>query len=317
MTVRDRLESRFGTHRIVSQLHDVPPHEVYEVIVDGRRAIYKGDTASRGSAGVEGRVVDFVGDRTSVPAPEVLAVGDDYFVAAWDPNAPAPDDGQVADETWASAAGRGLAMLHRETAPSVNSYGRFRPAGSGIEVDAKDDWHAAAVAYVDHHRPVLARHGHADVADDVVDFLTEHQDAFAGADGPVCCHGWATPDHVAVADGRVACMVDFEHAIAAPGEFDYWRTVLPTFGADGTADVAKRAFRAGYDSVRPLPSGFERRAPLYLLLNQVYYFESLYVQDQHGPDATAERAARLRDGVRETLAGLGSGQGGWTEADRK
>jgi hypothetical protein len=55
-----------------------------------------------------------------------------------------------------------------------------------------------------------------------------HPDAFADADEPVCCHDLATPEHVAVADDTVACVVDFEHAIAAPAAFDYWRTVHPT-----------------------------------------------------------------------------------------
>lgn len=114
-----------------------------------------------------------------------------------------------------------------------------------------------------------------------------------GAGAPVCCHGWWTPEHVPVVDGDVACVVDFEHALAAPDEYDYWRTVLPTF-AD---EAALGAFREGYEAVRALPGGFEARQPLYEALVGVYYFESLYVQDQHGPAATEQRATRLRESV--------------------
>jgi fructosamine-3-kinase len=95
-------------------------------------------------------------------------------------------------------------------------------------------------------------------------------------------------------------MVDFEHALAAPGEFDYWRTAMPTFESKTT----ERAFRRGYESLRSLPRDFEARKPVYVLLNLIYYFESLYVQEQHGPDETAERAARLRNSVTETVEKL-------------
>jgi hypothetical protein len=109
--VHDTLASEFDTHRIVRQLHAVPPHEVYEVYVDGRHAVYKGDTGPTGSAATEGRVTAFVREYTSVPVPEILLVGDDDYIAAWHPDAPAPDEGGDVDETWAYATGRLLATL--------------------------------------------------------------------------------------------------------------------------------------------------------------------------------------------------------------
>lgn len=294
------LETRFNT-RVVQQLHDVPPHEVYELTVDGRRAVYKGDTGPTGSAGLEGRVLNFVGRETGVPVPDVLLVGTDYYVAESHSAAPDPAATRTPDRNWAIAAGRGLATLHAETAPVIEQYGQFQPAGDTVAVSGHDEWHDAALAYLRRRRPVLARYGHADMADAVIDLLADRPGAFSGAGGAVCCHGWATPAHVSVADGRVTCMIDFEHAIAAPGEFDYWRTVVPTFDTDG---AARRAFREGYESVRPLPEGMDRRAPLYRLLNAVYYFESLYVQEQYGPDETEKRAESLREHVTATVEDL-------------
>lgn len=299
--ITERLDARFDSHEIRRRLHDVPPHEVYEVSVDGRRAVYKGNTGPTGTAETEGRVMAAVADRTSVPVPETLCVGDGYYVAAWHPDAPSAEAEHEADEAWAHAAGRGLATLHDETAPFVDAYGAFR-ADEAFAVRGRDEWQAAAAEYVEDRRPVLARYGHADVADRVLDRLAERPDAFAGAGEPVCCHGWATPEHVAVADGEVACLIDFEHAIAAPGEYDYWRAVFPAFGP-GESDP-RTAFREGYESVRSLPAGFERRAPYYALLNAVYHFESLYVQDQNDPAETARTADRLRSRVDAILDDL-------------
>jgi len=89
---------------------------------------------------------------------------------------------------------------------------------------------------------------------------------------------------------------NFEHALAAPPEFDYWRTVIPTFDDEG-----RSLFRAACESVRPLPDGVTRRAPFFDLLCTAYYFESLYVQDQHGPAGTERLADRLRERIRATL----------------
>lgn len=298
-----RLESEFEHHRIVRLLHDVPPHVVYEIRVEGRRAVYKADTGPTGSAGTEGAVVAFVDDHTSVPVPEILHVGDEYFVAAWHPAAPAPNEDRPADETWAIATGAGLATLHNQTDPLLDDYGAFRAGADGLTIEGHPDWHASALDYVRRRQPVLAQYDHADVAEDVIEYLETHPDAFAGTDGAVCCHGWATPEHATVADGQLTCLLDFEHAIAAPGEFDYWRTAFPAFVATDNHS-AHDAFREGYELRRELPENFAQRNPLYALLNGVYYFESLYVQDQHGPRETAERAERLRERIDERLEEL-------------
>jgi len=73
--------------------------------------------------------------------------------------------------------------------------------------------------------------------------------------------------------------IDFERALVAPAEYDYWRTVMPYFGApDDVNETVKQAFQDGYESIRPLPVGFEARRPLYRLLNWVEFIESLYLQ---------------------------------------
>jgi fructosamine-3-kinase len=94
-------------------------------------------------------------------------------------------------------------------------------------------------------------------------------------------------------------MIDFEHAIAAPGEFDYWRTALPALAHE--SDTTKQAFRDGYESIRSLPTGFTSRKPLYIMLNEIYFFESLYVQNQHGPEETDKRAKWIRNSIMEKL----------------
>lgn len=301
-TVHDTLASAFDSHSIVRQLHDVPPHEVYEVYVDGHHAVFKGDTGPTGNAATEGHVIAFLGEETAVPVPQILHVGEDHFVSAWHPDAPPANQSGDVDERWAFVAGRGIATLHAETDRLIGRYGAFQPVTGELSSTGETDWHTAAIAYIRRHRSVPDEHGHTDIVDTAIDALTDRPDLFEDAGEPVCCHGWATPEHVSVTDDHVSCMVDFEHAIAAPGEFDYWRTVLPTFHHEPPA--LERAFRNGYESIRSLPTGFEQRKSLYVLLNLIYYIESLYVQDQQGPVETARRAERFRNAINETVASL-------------
>jgi hypothetical protein len=299
-SARRALDGAFDSVSIVRQLHDVPPHAVFEVVVDGERAVYKYDVAPTGSAGVEGRVQALVHAQTPVPAPRVLALGPDHYVAAWHPDAPAPDASTTAGPTWARAAGRALATLHDDTASLVDGYGAFEPDDDGVRTAGHETWVDAAIAYATRHRRAVAEYGHGDTVDEVIEYLRAHPEAFADAGEPVCCHGWATPEHVAVEDDTVACVVDFEHAIAAPAAFDYWRTVHPTFDDD----APRRAFRDGYRSVRDLPPALDEREPLYALLNAVYYFESLHVQAQHDRHETARRARGLTAHVHDLLDSL-------------
>lgn len=184
----------------------------------------------------------------------------------------------------------------------VDGYGEPRATDEGLTAP-HDDWHAAASAYVHARRPVLADHGHADLADAVLDLLDDRPDAFEGAGASVCCHGWWTPEHVAVRDSEVTCVVDFEHALAAPAGFDYWRTVLPAFLATGD-EAGLETFHEGYESVRPLPGDVDRRKPWFLLLCGTYYVESLYVQNQHDPEETERRAEWPREQVFDRVDSL-------------
>lgn len=300
-SIQDLLGSAFESYRIEKQIHDVPPHEVYEVSVDGRRAVCKRNVGPTGMAHIEGRVLDLVDTHSSVAVPEVLWLDGDAFVAAWHPDAPTPDTETGVTPAWATAAGRGLATLHAETESEIEGYGRIEQAGDGITVDGDENWHSAAIEYLQRERAVLAEYGHGDVATRAIETLQDRPDCFEGAGSAVCVHGWWTPEHVAVADGKVRCVVDFEHAMAAPGEFDYWRATVPRNDFD---EKSLEAFRRGYESVRLLPEGFERRRPYYLLLVLVYFFESLYVQDQHSPAETEQKATALRESTFELLEDL-------------
>jgi Ser/Thr protein kinase RdoA (MazF antagonist) len=145
------------------------------------------------------------------------------------------------------------------------------------------------------------------VATAMLAFVRDHPEAFATPETPVCCHGNWLPAHVGIEDEGITCVIDFEHALFGPAEYDYWRAVLPAFAVRERPDL-ERAFREGYESVRSLPEGFDRRAECYRALNTVSYLRSLFLQDRHDERETERRAASMRryvgaalDELRETF----------------
>lgn len=341
--MREKLETTLAPYAddatVVRELHDVPPYRVYEVRLDDRRAALKIDAHPRGHAADEGRVHDYVANHTAAPVPEVLAVGTDHYLAAWDDTIASASE--TIDANWARTAGRWLGTLHGETAGDFDGFGRPRdggdheddgkPAldalGTALELDAHAEWVDAVIDRLEYHRTYLESVGHEDVADDVSQFLRRHPNVLDGVGEPVLCHGDVHPEHVVgtgttsaepgteTADGTpaatastadgAASAIDFEHALVAPAEYDYWRTVLPYIDArDDVDEVVSRAFRRGYESVRSLPDDLEQRRPIYGVITAVSALESLFLQRNVGPERRTERAERLRSVVDETLARL-------------
>ncbi|MFC4987100.1 phosphotransferase family protein [Saliphagus infecundisoli] len=290
--------------RVLEELHAVPPYRVYEVSLDGRRGVLKIDDHSRGHAADEGRVHAFVASETSMEVPNVIAVGDDHYVTDWEDafeGSPTP-----IEEEWAHIAGVWLGGLHADTADAFPGFGRPRDHGTGLTIDVHDRWTDAARERIAYHREFLETVGHADVADAVDRFLGENPGVFEGCGGPVLCHGDVHPEHLSRTDGGTATAIDFEHALGAPAEYDYWRAATPYFeAADGVGTSALRAFQAGYESVRELPAGIEERRPAFRLLNLVAFLESLYLQENLGADERERRAENMRRLIVETVEDAG------------
>jgi Ser/Thr protein kinase RdoA (MazF antagonist) len=329
--VHTALASWFDRYEISRQLHDVPPHAVYEVTVDGRRAVCKVARGETADVGAEAAAIDHVDRHTDVPVPSVLAAHEDAFVATW-LDAIADDGGDPVDRddpADARTLGRGLARLHAATVdafprPGFPTLGSAwgpddRPADgtgdAGLVVDDRADWHTVAREFLLDIRSYLATVGWADPADEVIALLDEYPDLFDGAGTPVLCHGNLHPEHAALRRGatesepepELAALVDFEHALVAPAEYDFWRAAIPVFhdtNLDRRATFAD--FREGYESVRSLPLGVERRREAWWLVVFVSFLLALDVQnDGIGPDEreraegtaglVSEWAATIRD----------------------
>lgn len=298
--IADVLARHATDYELDERLHAVPPHEVWDVRVDGRRAVCKTATHPEADPAAEAAVIDHVDRETSVPVPSILAVGSNHFLAEWRDDAPS-EDGVSIDESTVRALGKTMATLHEETA--FSDYGF--PAGSGgsLTIDVGDSWRAVLRTHLGDCRSYLEPVGYGPEATLVIDVLDDLSTLRHGVSDPVLCHGNLLPAHVAVDGGDTACVIDFEHALVAPAAYDYWRTVMPMFGPGADHGVAESVFREGYESVSPLPPGVDRHQRLYRVVNLVSYLVALDLQNHGLGDAERPRAdgmaEAIRDGVQE------------------
>ncbi|ELY92766.1 aminoglycoside phosphotransferase [Natrialba hulunbeirensis JCM 10989] len=298
----EKILAQYSTaSSVIRELHDVPPYRVYEVELDTRRAVVKVDDHPRGHAADEGRVHEYVATETTASVPEVITVGSDHYITAWRDEI-ARSATQISPD-WAHAAGIWMATLHDDTAGVFDVFGQPRNDGTSLSLAAHDTWTDAVIKRINHHRQYLAAKGYADVADAVGRFFRDNLRVFDDVGEPVLCHGDVHPEHLSRTSENGCIAIDFEHALVAPAEYDYWRTVMPYFEESDTVDeTVTRAFRDGYGSVRPLPDGFEERRPLYRLINWVAFLESLYLQQNVDLDKREEIGNWMRKRVSETLS---------------
>jgi fructosamine-3-kinase len=299
--VHDALASISNDYEVRRELHAVPPHAVYEVTLNGTRAICKVTRGPRADPATEARVMQFVGRQTTVSVPRMLAVGEDWFVAEWRDGL---GDGPTLDAGRARAMGAGLATLHEETTGTFEATGFPRADDGTLGVDTRDSWAETVLDLFADRRDYLAEFGYDEVAAAARSFVRKNPELFDSTGAPVLAHGNYLPDHVGVTDGEVTCAIDWEHALVAPAEYDYWRTSMPLFGGPDGDGTQREAFRDGYESIRSLPPRLEERVDIYRLINAVSYLKSLHLQRQKRGQEKARLAVRFREAVSDAIGEL-------------
>ena len=308
-SVHDALASHSVETTVHRRLHDVRPHEVYEVTYDGQPAVCKVARHPIGDPELEGRLLEFVDAKTPVPVPPVLAVGPDHFVAGWCTDL--PDDPTV-DEARSRAMGATLARLHESASEHFDAPGHLAVENDAVTLDADERWSETLRTFLEDRRRFLEPRGDGDVATEVLGLVEAFPDAFDDVGAPTLLHGNALPAHVGIdrsADpARTTRVIDFEHALVGPPAFDLLRSIGPMFGPPGaTHDPDGRAaLLEGYASIRPLPVDLDETLRRLGVVNGVSYLRALHLQraDRDEPQSVARRARAIARNVEETARKL-------------
>lgn len=294
--IHDVLESYASSYSVHRVLNDVPPHRVYEVTVDGDRAACKLGREPWATPSVEGRVLEYVERETTVPVPHVLTVGDGYFLTEWCEDA--PDEQVSVTESEAHDMGVCLARLHAQT--TFEKSGLLRASGT-LAVDTRDTWSDTLCEFLADVHDDLSGTGYEDVGERALSFVECHRAFFDAADDAALVHGDFVPSHLRFDEGEISRVVDWEHAIAGPGEYDFARSELHVFDDPARENEHFRdAFRSGYESVRDLPSGSALRRRAYKAIIFVFDIRQGYVQAQR----TQEEREKCNDRFRDIALGI-------------
>lgn len=263
--VRNALASISDDFEIHGELMKTDRHVVHEVRFEGRPAVCK--LARGDSTGLQrdALVLRRLADSDAVSVPDLLARDEDHYVAAFAPGGEYDGDApRRIRERRLRDAGATLARVHE--AFSFEAYGDLRPAGDRLELDARESWPDLFVEQVADWSDDLTKTRFADLGTDVLAFVRDHAAAFAEVRSPVLVHGDYEADNLRFAGDGVSSVLDWEVARSAPGEFDLARAELGWFekptSPEGDGDL-RSALIAGYESVRPLPDGFEARRAVY------------------------------------------------------
>jgi aminoglycoside phosphotransferase (APT) family kinase protein len=263
--VRDALASIEDDYEVGEELMRTDRHVVYEVRFEGRRAVCKLAFSDPTGLQRDALVLRRLANSDAVSVPDLLARDEDHYVAAFAPGGEYDGDApRRVRERRLRNAGATLARVHE--AFSFETYGDLRPAGDRLELDARESWSDLFAGWVADWSDDLAGTRFADLGMDVLAFVRDHTAAFEEAGPPVLVHGDYEADNLLFAGDGVSSVLDWEVARSAPGEFDLARAELGWFekptSPEDDGDL-RSALIAGYESVRPLPDGFEARRAVY------------------------------------------------------
>lgn len=264
--LHDLLGSTFDRYAVRDHVRTGDRHAVFEVTVEGRRAACKVTDEHPATLAREAAVLRAVNERTSLPVPTVLADDDGVLLLEWVDGERV--DGADSNPRRLEAVGRTLARLHEATVDWFDGHGPVADSGRPLAVADPVPWRDRLATFVGDWAAALRGTRHEAVATALVEFVEEHRDTFDDCP-PVLVHGEPCPEHLPFAGGgddAVASLLDWELAQAAPGEFDLvWaeRDFLRR-PFEGAADPdLLGALHDGYESVRPLSSGWPVRREVY------------------------------------------------------
>ncbi|MCT9096509.1 phosphotransferase family protein [Haloarchaeobius sp. HME9146] len=269
-TIRTAVASISDDYELHEEVRRTHRHLVYEVTIDGRRAVCKHvlEDADREPLARETMILKGVERSTDLSLPTVLGAGDGFAVFSWVAGEPFHDDvPQSRQETRLRTLGRALAHLHNSTADWFDGFGSLTTdSDDRLQVENPSPWGECWEALVDDWLDRLAGTPHEDLRDAICEATRRATDRGWFDDvEPVLTHADAGPANVQFTDTDEALLVDWEGAMAFPGEYDIARACtdffdLPHAVASGTL---REALFDGYRDIASLPPRSHRRRCLY------------------------------------------------------
>lgn len=268
--VRKAVESVSNEYELVGEVSRTPRHLVYEVVIGGRRAICKhvrADVDPQPLA-LEAELVNLVGEQTNLNVPSVLGRGSKFAVFSWvdatEYRSNVPKQRRTAR---LRTLGQALGHLHDRTADWFDGFGELTLEHEReVSVETPTQWEECWTALVTDWLTRLEGTQNEDIGKAVRE-TTERarQDGWFEQNESVLTHADAGPANVHFSSTDDVWLLDWEGAIAFPGEYDIARARTDFFDLPHAveSESLENHLLEGYRSVRSVSSGSELRQRLY------------------------------------------------------
>jgi Ser/Thr protein kinase RdoA (MazF antagonist) len=290
--VQKALAAYAGEYEVRRELPSRGPNGVFEVLLDGERAVCKVADCEDAHIHRQALVVEAVAERTDVPTPDVLSTICGCVLFEWSHGCEY-GGGQARNlrQQRLRNAGRTLAELHTST--DFAEHGYLGVENEGLALDSEGGWGEMLGTITAGWCEDLAGTRFESAGQSVRGFIETNCDRLERADGPDLVHGDFQPANVQFSGAEVVGVLDWEFSFVGAGEFDLCRAEREFFDwhtAPETDDSLRDALYAGYESVRPLPQNYAARRHVYravLKLDPMRAFDAWKSQVED-PETTAE-----------------------------
>ncbi|WP_458207467.1 phosphotransferase family protein [Haladaptatus sp. NG-SE-30] len=297
--IHKALATHADEYRIKRELPSRAPNAVYEVTLDGRRAVCKVVSGDDAQIRKDALATRYVYEQTPIPISRVLAIEDDCAIFEWAEGITYDaDTNRALREHRLRNAGATLATLHEST--SFVACGYLNCRDGELTLDARETWAALLATILDGWCDDLVGTRFEEAGESVQSFVREHGDGFTAVSGPEFVHGDYQPANLLFEDESVAAVLDWEFCFAGAGEFDLCRAEREFFDWHTAPedDDLRGSIREGYESVRTLPPGFEWRRHVYravLKLDPMRFFEAWNGQVENADEMAESMCSFVHD----------------------
>lgn len=270
-TIQKAVESVSDNYEISGEVYQTPRHLVHQVVVDGQRAVCKHvrEEIDPQPLALEAALVEEVNNQCSLNVPSVLGRGSRFAIfSRIDATEYTNDLPQERREVRLRAFGEALASLHDETTGQFEEFGYLTLVNESGDISAggSTSWGECWETLVDDWLARLSDTKDEDVGRMVRDTTRRaHQAGYFEGVEPVLTHADAGPANIRFSETDEVWFLDWEGAMAFPGEYDLARARTDFFDLPHAVESQKLEtnFLAGYQSVRSLSTAFEFRQRLY------------------------------------------------------
>ncbi|SIR51755.1 Phosphotransferase enzyme family protein [Haladaptatus litoreus] len=297
--IRDVLKLHAEKYEMRRELPSRTPNTVYEVILDGRRAVCKVASGDDAHVRKDALATRYLAERTPTLVPRVFAIEDDHAIFEWvEGTTYNADANRALRERRLRSAGKTLALFHEST--DFDTCGYLNCRDGKLAPDACGTWADMLTAIVGGWCGDLAGTRFEEAGESVLSFVRDYEDAFTAVSEPVLVHGDYQPENIRFEDESVATVLDWEFCFAGAGEFDLCRAEREFFDwhTAPEGDDLRGSIRKGYESVRTLQPTFDGRRHIYraiLKLDPMRFFEAWKDQVGDEDEVAKSMCAFVRD----------------------